>query len=75
MENLKKRNRNSLSIPKPKSKQEQQEQVEKLLANENDDDDFSDDDLPYGGKVYLARRQKPDSWACIAFQVIFYSKI
>jgi hypothetical protein len=66
-ENLKKRNRNSLSIPK--TKQEQQEQVERLLASENVDDDFSDDDLPYGGKVYLARRRKPDSWACIAFQV------
>ncbi len=66
-ENLKKRNRNSLSVPK--SKQEQQEQVERLLANENEDDDFSDDELPYGGKVYLARRRKPDSWACIALQV------
>ena len=29
----------------------------------------SDDDLPYRGKVYLARRKKPDSWPCIAFQV------
>ncbi|XP_018018673.1 vegetative cell wall protein gp1-like, partial [Hyalella azteca] len=27
-----------------------------------------DDALPYGGKVYLARKKKPDSWPCIALQ-------
>lgn len=29
-----------------------------------------DDSLPYGGKVYLARRKLPDSWLCIVLQVI-----
>lgn len=28
-----------------------------------------DDSLPYGGKVYLARRKLPDSWFCIFIQV------
>jgi hypothetical protein len=28
-----------------------------------------DDDLPYGGLVYLARRKKPDGWICIGVQV------
>lgn len=28
-----------------------------------------DDSLPYGGKVYLARRKLPDSWFCILIQV------
>ncbi|MPC21433.1 hypothetical protein E2C01_014419 [Portunus trituberculatus] len=28
-----------------------------------------DDSLPYGGKVYLARRKLPDSWFCVALQV------
>ena len=32
-----------------------------------DDDAISD--LPYKGKVFLARRKKPDSWKMIAFQV------
>jgi DNA mismatch repair ATPase MutL len=31
--------------------------------------DNYDDELPYGGKVYLARKKKPDSWACIMVQV------
>ena len=30
-----------------------------------------DDSLPYGGKVYLARKKKPDSWLCIFIQVRF----
>ncbi|XP_071552800.1 uncharacterized protein [Panulirus ornatus] len=29
-----------------------------------------DDSLPYGGKVYLARKKKPDSWLCILLQVM-----
>ncbi|XP_068237534.1 uncharacterized protein [Palaemon carinicauda] len=29
-----------------------------------------DDSLPYGGKVYLARRKLPDSWLCIILQVL-----
>ena len=32
-------------------------------------DTYSTDDLPYKGKVFLARRKKPDSWKMIAFQV------
>ncbi|KAK4301808.1 hypothetical protein Pmani_026075 [Petrolisthes manimaculis] len=29
-----------------------------------------DESLPYGGKVYLARRKLPDSWFCILIQVL-----
>ncbi|XP_063611572.1 uncharacterized protein LOC134785217 [Penaeus indicus] len=29
-----------------------------------------DDSLPYGGKVYLARRKLPDSWFCVGLQVV-----
>ncbi|XP_045612217.2 uncharacterized protein [Procambarus clarkii] len=29
-----------------------------------------DDSLPYGGKVFLARRKLPDSWFCVALQVL-----
>ncbi len=32
-------------------------------------------DLPYGGKVFLARKKKDDSWLMIIFQVIKYFKI
>lgn len=28
-----------------------------------------DDSLPYGGKVYLARKKKPDTWLCFGIQV------
>ena len=47
--------------------------LEKLLEEGGEDEDedeeySSDEDLPYRGKVYLARRKKPDSWPCIAFQ-------
>ena len=28
-----------------------------------------DSSLPYGGKVYLARRKKPDTWLCIFLEV------
>ncbi|KAK8724896.1 hypothetical protein OTU49_010964 [Cherax quadricarinatus] len=27
-----------------------------------------DDSLPYGGKVYLARKKLPDSWLCVFLQ-------
>ena len=38
--------------------------------NYDDDSDYDyDEQLPYGGKVYLARRKKPDTWLCIAIQV------
>ena len=30
------------------------------------------DDLPYGGKVFIARQKKPDTWPMFLFQV-FYS--
>ncbi|XP_053655533.1 uncharacterized protein [Cherax quadricarinatus] len=29
-----------------------------------------DDSLPYGGKVYLARKKLPDSWLCVFLQVL-----
>ncbi|XP_037078233.1 secretory immunoglobulin A-binding protein EsiB-like [Pollicipes pollicipes] len=29
-----------------------------------------DGSLPYGGKVYLARRKKADSWLCLVLQVL-----
>ena len=56
---------------KTMSKEEEEEFLDKLLTkvHENDDSDDSDNDLPYGGKVFLARKRKPDSWPCIAFQV------
>ena len=41
-------------------------------ANYDDDDDSDydyDEQLPYGGKVYLARRKKADTWLCIGIQV------
>ena len=34
-----------------------------------------DDSLPYGGKVYLARKKKPDSWFCIAIQVLCHANV
>ena len=63
-ENLIRRNKNM-------SKEEEEEFLEKLLSkvHANDISDDSDDELPYGGKVFLARRRKPDSWPCIAIQV------
>jgi hypothetical protein len=42
------------------------EYLEQLLNNVSESD--SDDELPYRGKVFLARKKKPDSWACIAVQ-------
>ncbi|XP_050685930.1 uncharacterized protein LOC126992981 [Eriocheir sinensis] len=29
-----------------------------------------DESLPYGGKVFLARRKLPDTWPCVALQVL-----
>ena len=62
---------NLIQRNKAMSKQEEEEFLDKLLTkvHENDDSDDSDDDLPYGGKVFLARKRKPDSWPCIALQV------
>ena len=68
-ENLIKRNKNM-------TKEEEEEFLDKLLSkvHANDESEDSDDELPYGGKVFLARRRKPDSWLCIAIQVeMFYS--
>jgi len=31
-----------------------------------------DPDLPYGGKVYLARRKKPDPWWVTALEVMSF---
>jgi hypothetical protein len=62
-ENLKQRR-------KPMTQEEEDEFLEQLLApREGEETDSSDDELPYGGRAYLARKQKGDSWACIALQV------
>jgi hypothetical protein len=45
------------------------EDQEALYDNYVDDDDVYYDNLPYKGKVYLARKKKDDSWPCIALQV------
>lgn len=52
------------------SQEEEEALIEKIYSRvpQNDESD-SDDELPYGGKVFLARRRKPDGWLCIAFQV------
>ena len=42
--------------------------------DDTDDSDYDyDEQLPYGGKVYLARRKKADTWLCIAIQVSYLS--
>jgi hypothetical protein len=51
------------------------EGLKKRNTNNNEetplmDDDYNTDDLPYKGKVFLARRKKPDSWKMIGFQVL-----
>jgi hypothetical protein len=70
-ENLKKRGGSKkYEIDSEAYKKEQDAALEKLLMKHSPEED-SEDELPYGGKVYLARRRKPDSWACIAFQVTF----
>lgn len=49
--------------------EEEDKLLEKLYYNYGDDDDSTEDEMPYGGKIMLARKKKGDSWACIAFQV------
>lgn len=44
------------------------QRVKKEDVKRYEPDDW-DPSLPYGGKVYLARRKKPDSWLCILIQV------
>ena len=63
-ENLKKRTM---------TKDEEDELLEKLYAGY--EDDSSDDELPYGGKVYLARRHRPDTWLCVGIQVFYLINI
>jgi len=41
-----------------------------LIPDLSDIDDSSDDDLPYGGRVFLAHKPRKDSWICIALQVL-----
>ena len=64
-DNLKKRNLTRT--------EEENELLEKLYGNFEEDDDITDDEMPYGGRIYLARKKKGDSWACITLQVIFHS--
>ena len=51
------------------TKEEDGEALFEKLYSKYADADSSDDELPYGGKAYLARKKKGDSWACIALQV------
>lgn len=53
------------------TEQEKEDLLERLFGNKKEEDfeDDSDEEIPYAGKVYLARRYKPDSWACIGLQV------
>lgn len=50
------------------------EEEKDLLSNDYDnyvhEDEEDYDDLPYKGKVYLARKKRDDSWLCIGIQVI-----
>lgn len=63
-ENLKKRN-------PVRTEAEEDELLEKLYSKyaDDEDDETDDEEMPYGGKIYLARKKKGDSWACIALQV------
>lgn len=68
---------NSTNLKKrsPINKEEDEEALlERIYGNLNDDSD-SDDDLPYGGKVYLARKSRPDPWWCLGIQVTFVRRI
>lgn len=49
--------------------EEEDELLEKLYGDYNEEDDITDDEMPYGGRIYLARKKKGDSWPCIALQV------
>lgn len=54
------------------SREEEEAFIENILSasNREDDDEDSDlDGLPFGGRVYLPRRRKADSWACVGLQV------
>lgn len=55
----------------PMSEEEEEAFLEKLLApKEGEEESDSDDEISqYTGRAYLARRRKPDTWACIALQV------
>jgi hypothetical protein len=64
-ENLKKRILND---------KEKEKILEHVYKNYNEDDDSTDDELPYGGKAFLARKKKGDSWPCILLQVYIYLK-
>lgn len=51
------------------TKEDEDELLERLYSRYADDDETTDDEMPYGGKILLARKKKGDSWACIGFQV------
>lgn len=58
-----------------KKRNVKEEDKEQLINNNYDnyvDEDEEDyDDLPYKGKVYLARKKRDDSWLCVGLQVYF----
>ena len=51
------------------STEEEDKLLEKLYYRYAEDEETTDDEMPYGGKIMLARKKKGDSWACIALQV------
>ena len=59
---------NSENLKKRAIKEEQKDLIDEDFYKyvEEDEEDF---DLPYKGKVYLARKKKDDTWFCIALQV------
>lgn len=76
-ENLKHRKMVSFKKLNKSTRDQQDEYIQKLLSHnqkkaESDDDDDDESDLeglPFGGRVYLPRRYKPDTWACIGLQI------
>lgn len=56
-------------LSRSKTKNNRQNRNNQNLLDNDDDEESDLEDLPYGGRVYLPRRHKPDSWSCIAFQV------
>ncbi|ESN94876.1 hypothetical protein HELRODRAFT_179976 [Helobdella robusta] len=63
-------NQSKLDAGMRKRPQKGDDKVERATANWSPQktDDW-DPDLPYGGKIYLARKKKPDSWTIIIAEI------